>query len=309
MFLSKSTESWKTSGKSKYEHVAPEDRQPLNPDEQPSPAEDIAALRHALHCLKLWLIVVSVVFGLAILMVAGSRYGHRYLPARLQSLQWRPSHSGPIPEMPMITKAFDGDDRFAHLSNPHSNQMWYSIMPQGNGFITVRNPRLHKQLKPGLKTPKNKDSEVYTVSMFHQLHCLIAIRSHLWGLDSASKSHNQTALDKLYADTMHMDHCFDYVRQALMCAGDMTLEWPDFVKGEDGEEHRMDGESIPHQCKSWVSLILPLMLLRTTLLTCVTGQYHVVHDEEPVFRLVRRVLCKYIHSVYTIQPSNCPTIS
>ena len=52
----------------------------------------------------------------------------------------------------------------------------------------------------------------------------------------------------------HVGHCFDYLRQSIMCAGDMSMEWP--RTEPDGRRVAVDGWGIPHQCKSWVSLHL-----------------------------------------------------
>jgi hypothetical protein len=45
----------------------------------------------------------------------------------------------------------------------------------------------------------------------------------------------------------HISHCFDYLRQAIQCAGDMSLEWPIEVNGES----LVVGWNNPHECKSW----------------------------------------------------------
>jgi hypothetical protein len=51
----------------------------------------------------------------------------------------------------------------------------------------------------------------------------------------------------------HIAHCFDYLRQAIMCAGDMTLEWANWK----GKEPRIDGWGMKHRgCRIWVSLVL-----------------------------------------------------
>jgi hypothetical protein len=47
----------------------------------------------------------------------------------------------------------------------------------------------------------------------------------------------------------HLHHCFDYLRQGLMCNGDMSMEWP--RTEEDGRRFVVDGWDIPHECKSW----------------------------------------------------------
>lgn len=88
--------------------------------------------------------------------------------------------------------------------------------------------------------------------MFHQLHCLTRIREILLITKFAV---NLTNAEKVVEDLVepsmaHVYHCFDYIRQALMCAGDLTLEWPREEKQVPG--FAVDGWGVSHQCKSWV---------------------------------------------------------
>ena len=46
-----------------------------------------------------------------------------------------------------------------------------------------------------------------------------------------------------------MMHCFDYLRQALMCAGDMTLE--SLQVGEQGVMASVDGWGSTHRCRKF----------------------------------------------------------
>jgi len=67
--------------------------------------------------------------------------------------------------------------------------------------------------------------------MTHQLHCLFAIVETYSGLTS-----NTTLPEDHH---WHMIHCFDYMRQAIMCSADMALEglettFPDHNGGSDG---------------------------------------------------------------------------
>lgn len=121
----------------------------------------------------------------------------------------------------------------------------------GQGFISVRNPKQH-HLPPGITTSQ-KDTQLYDVSMFHQLHCLTRIRLHLFTLGFAIAGNNtQEVVDILLTPQAdHVYHCLDYLRQAISCAGDMTLEWP--REEADGRRFAVDGWGIEHQCVDWVS--------------------------------------------------------
>jgi len=52
----------------------------------------------------------------------------------------------------------------------------------------------------------------------------------------------------------HIIHCFDYIRQSLMCSGDMTLEHSrEPPLGEKRTD--TDGWGVKHQCKDWNAMV------------------------------------------------------
>lgn len=130
-------------------------------------------------------------------------------------------------------------------------------MTGGRGAITV-DPSDRAGLSQPYEVPAPKKDrerlgkekeEVYMVSMFHQLHCLVSI------LDCTSSSINlnqmvQSTLMRSYglmviqgtppSDVEHDAHCFDFIRQALVCAGDVTVE---------GFSEYGEGWGAVHKCK------------------------------------------------------------
>ncbi|KAK4493596.1 hypothetical protein PRZ48_015263 [Zasmidium cellare] len=57
--------------------------------------------------------------------------------------------------------------------------------------------------------------ENYAVAMYHQLHCLATIRQEFYTLNvTAAAAYGQ-----------HIGHCFEYLRQSLICNADLTLEY------------------------------------------------------------------------------------
>lgn len=118
----------------------------------------------------------------------------------------------------------------------------------GDGFVVVDNPSRFN-LSPGKPTAQG---QLYDIAVFHQLHCLTKIREHASLLRFAMEGNLTTGYEKIISPQAdHMAHCFDYLRQSIMCAGDMTLEWP--KEGPNGERLVVDGWGIQHQCKDWVS--------------------------------------------------------
>ncbi|TVY49867.1 Oxidase [Lachnellula occidentalis] len=63
----------------------------------------------------------------------------------------------------------------------------------------------------------------------------------------------KTAFDAGNLKNEHLGHCFDYLRQGVMCAGDMTLE-PVLQMGTE-EVQVVDGWGVEHRCRSFESMM------------------------------------------------------
>lgn len=113
-----------------------------------------------------------------------------------------------------------------------------------------------------LKDPDYPDTEEYTVALFHQLHCLAAIKSKMSRLQDWYKGENDKeyltfALGEDQVAGKHIYHCFDYLRQALLCHGDTTLEKARVVEGPNGASQTVrgvDGWGVTHQCRDYDSI-------------------------------------------------------
>ncbi|KAJ6191949.1 hypothetical protein J3E72DRAFT_273885 [Bipolaris maydis] len=103
----------------------------------------------------------------------------------------------------------------------------------GLGFVRVEDE--HKYGLHGGYQYKNKSEHytAFTVAMYHQLHCV--------GREVYSDKAHETNLnetEKMHMRYQHANHCFDYLRQAIMCYADTTLEGVDEL-------------GLTHQCKRW----------------------------------------------------------
>lgn len=84
--------------------------------------------------------------------------------------------------------------------------------------------------------------------MYHQLHCLTMIRNVYWDLIFAVEDPS-TLPNKKFPRNSHMGHCFDYIRQGIQCAGDLTLEPADM--SEPGHS-KINGWGAKHRiCRDW----------------------------------------------------------
>lgn len=141
--------------------------------------------------------------------------------------------------MPIVPVKFERDERYAGGLSDENDQAWAELTPvrssykshdsiltfleAGDGFIVVNDPGKYN-LPPGQDIESG--GQMYDISMFHQLHCLFQIRNHyyLWQGSIGRNNSKEIQEQLLGPQEDHVHHCFDYIRQALMCAGDMTVE-------------------------------------------------------------------------------------
>lgn len=76
------------------------------------------------------------------------------------------------------------------------------------------------------------DNRAFFVSMFHQLHCLRYFRTVLVGDDPVGP---------------HLQHCFNLLRQWILCHADLTLEPGDFTE----RDFQRDRQGATHKCRDW----------------------------------------------------------
>ena len=122
----------------------------------------------------------------------------------------------------------------------HTDEMWQRLSPPGDGIVEVPNA-FTSHLPASLPAPNNPEThKVYGVSMFHQLHCLNFLRFAYYPEQTMAGEMTPAEI------AAHRDHCLDYIRQAIMCAGDSTFE-PLTVVG-------INGMGATHQCRNFERL-------------------------------------------------------
>ncbi|KAF5848621.1 hypothetical protein GGP41_009746 [Bipolaris sorokiniana] len=126
---------------------------------------------------------------------------------------------------------------------------WLSIVPEGLGYVEVKNASEYSNLPHPIHDYPNQT--VFTTSVTHQLHCLYTILE-------AYNTMKLTVASPASVDPIkkpwHINHCFEYIRQAIMCAGDVALEGAatSFPGGEHGQDlGGSDGWDAKHVCKDY----------------------------------------------------------
>ncbi|RAL11832.1 uncharacterized protein BO97DRAFT_453456 [Aspergillus homomorphus CBS 101889] len=205
--------------------------QPLAPSNDSSrPRTRLQRFHHTTSCYLLaWLITIAISASI------GSLIGLRHRPCECSGIYSNPT----IPldtqkETFTYNRTFGADPR----EDPNTQAAWDSIVPFGQGTVRYASPET--------------EQIYYTVSAVHQLHCLWSIhksyyRSHVHGVTSTEHGDEREHHAK-EKEQRHMRHCFDYLRQSLMCAADATLEPVDAALGG------VTGWGVQRVCRDYVAL-------------------------------------------------------
>ncbi|KAI0520849.1 hypothetical protein F5B22DRAFT_653787 [Xylaria bambusicola] len=128
--------------------------------------------------------------------------------------------------------------------NKHNNAAWEHLLEVG---VVAISREENERLKNGTATtPANSNEYMVELELFHQLHCLKWIRDQLWELEEVVSSRKK--LGEFSQRTDHNDHCIDYLRQSIMCHGDVTpitFEWNSEINNYLGHH------STEHQCRDF----------------------------------------------------------
>ncbi|RPD75656.1 hypothetical protein L226DRAFT_507565 [Lentinus tigrinus ALCF2SS1-7] len=105
----------------------------------------------------------------------------------------------------------------------HADNDWGTLFPESSGFTDLG--------------PNNR---TFLVSFVHQLHCLDTFRVAF--------------LTNRTGSAHHVEHCLRYMRQAVLCYADTTLEpaHPGMLNGK--WRHGATGIGSVHRCKDWTAL-------------------------------------------------------
>jgi hypothetical protein len=91
------------------------------------------------------------------------------------------------------------------------------------------------------------DKSVFTIAVFHEMHCLMHVSAFIDKLVMQIRNKDMT-LDE--GTIGHNDHCFNYLRNALMCCGDTTLEGQSRAKMFENVSGT-DGTGAFHNCRNY----------------------------------------------------------
>ncbi|KAL5343832.1 hypothetical protein BJX70DRAFT_351870 [Aspergillus crustosus] len=212
---------------------------PLAGDEQDSSllavnhqTKSLGKRRHAMP----WLSMILILLFTNILSCVG---GYRWYSHHIQSTQPQQSWHNANVNLDPVQKQFRWTTAYSSAGNvSYTNELWENIQPS-HGFIAIDRTWAESQGWPeSMYLPSDKSKGVYLLDAYHYLHCLKLVRKTFWqAINGEPDTH---------APGAHMNHCFDALRQYVICNADTTplYTFGDFTAG--------DGQT--HQCRDWSQL-------------------------------------------------------
>lgn len=152
----------------------------------------------------------------------------------------------PVPEFPRKVYTFTKDATFLdeHMLFNRTDTFrtlhnWIPLSSESRGYVRFDEKDSYDLPQPYI-TPIDRYTEGpgYMVTLYHQLHCLSYLVEHLQAGYSGARLTEEVA--------HHAAHCFDYIRQGIMCAADTTLE---------GQTEAGPGWGSKHECKDYDAVL------------------------------------------------------
>ncbi|KAI5867933.1 hypothetical protein GGS23DRAFT_2514 [Durotheca rogersii] len=156
--------------------------------------------------------------------------------------------TGFVPEFSQKITTFSPDPGFvpentSEFFTEETRRKWLDLVPKGLGYLQIENPDQYDNLPAALAS--YPDRFVVTSSVTHQLQCLHSIAEAYSALSSSGGSRAPAE------SAARLSHCFDYLRQGILCSGDVALEGSASHSSSSASADSPDGWDAKHVCKNY----------------------------------------------------------
>ncbi|KAF2251126.1 hypothetical protein BU26DRAFT_563071 [Trematosphaeria pertusa] len=133
---------------------------------------------------------------------------------------------------------------FEGSPSPATNAAWAQLCDVG---MFVLNAEEYKRLgRPTAELVDRPGEYLVTLEVMHQLHCLDYLRIASYAAAEGKHTHHEQEND--WSKAKHLSHCINYLRQVLMCHGDLT---PITLERKKGLPPYRPDFRITHTCRNW----------------------------------------------------------
>ncbi|KAI0893768.1 hypothetical protein F4806DRAFT_134966 [Annulohypoxylon nitens] len=154
-----------------------------------------------------------------------------------------------IPPLGNVLRTYIGEPAYYANDMNVTHKAWMSLFPPGMGYVSMDNIKDAGEIPQIFRDMSTDGSGRFCVAAFHQLHCLFLIYS-----DFRRALNGELKADAHSLHGSHSLHCYDYLRESIICAADSALE--PFRSPFDGgtQGNGVDGFGSVHQCRNFGEL-------------------------------------------------------
>ncbi|RAL00022.1 oxidase ustYa family protein [Aspergillus ibericus CBS 121593] len=209
----------------------------------------VSSLPRETQSIAIILVAFLGLLNLSLVIFIGHQYSQRGVsnPVFPQSI-YLPIQEALRYKEVLFTSGF-GDERTKYMGNSTAaDQAWYELYPR----TVVRIPKssADQLVNKTLPIAGNEDYFPVLISVFHELHCLDSIRHLYYGhVEGFSED---PIINKAILAPGHIDHCFDSLRQTIMCNADIS---PVPYQWVESRGKAMGSLGVPHTCRDYDALL------------------------------------------------------
>jgi hypothetical protein len=129
-----------------------------------------------------------------------------------------------------------------------ADEAWYALYPKT--VLRIPKSSADKLINETIPIAGDEDHYPVLISVFHELHCLDSIRHIYFGRTEHFDRDPVVNAQVLAPD--HIDHCFDSLRQTIMCGADIA---PMPYRWNERRQKALGALDVQHTCRDFDSLL------------------------------------------------------
>ncbi|KAH7398369.1 hypothetical protein BKA66DRAFT_201237 [Pyrenochaeta sp. MPI-SDFR-AT-0127] len=194
-------------------------------------------------------LVSSAIVNLLLVGFIAYQYAHRGANSPLfPELVYSPANEAISYETKIFTSGF-GSQRTKYMGDSYeADAEWAKLYPR----TVVRIPKSQADKLANKTIPIAGDEDHFPVliTVFHIMHCLDSIRHLYFGHDKNMDP--DPMINDAVLKRPHIDHCFDSLRQSLMCASDVAPVPYNWVPSKG---KALGSLGVQHTCRNYEKLV------------------------------------------------------
>ncbi|KAK1984741.1 hypothetical protein LZ30DRAFT_812672 [Colletotrichum cereale] len=185
---------------------------------------------------------------ITVIVIIFSLSDDRYISSQCRRLVYTPAQEAVVLEKAKFHAGLNDTTRFRGDPRPELEEAWdellsaINIRVDGDWFT-----RMSRNASSAVKINDGKGGYAGMLDVFHHLHCLRMIRIG-YTLDLYPEYQPMLSSQTGELIPMHIDHCIDELRQAVMCRADVTVLTSDWI---DWHPKPWLNFNVEHECVNW----------------------------------------------------------